>query len=626
MLNETERRSIEGLVLKYNRLSYEQAEMRCTNYLETKEELLSVTAQNSEKVQAINIENHIWYLNSIYNPTQAACDWAKQYDTPEINDYGIFIIFGMGDGRAISELLKVKPNCFLIVYEPSLAIFREAIKTETTADLLNNGRVFVVVEGICEEYFFHVLNQLITYSNYQLVVQAVLPNYDVIFADIYRRVLDIYRSIVELIVFTRNTNILRGIEMARNGYVLTADIIKQYSVGQLEGLAQKKGIEDIPAILVAAGPSLDKNIEDLKFAEGKAFLMVVDTALNTVLEHGITPDMTMSIDSRKPLELFRNEKTAVIPVALSSHSNKEVVERNRAQHFYEIDEEGYLNRIFSEVTGKEGKQLSTGGSVANNALSLLVETMGFRTIILVGQDLAYPGGREHTRLAYNSENDVVSLDRKEYIEVEDIYGNQVLTEHNMNLYRKWIENYIAGFSEIRVIDATEGGAKIVGTEVRTLRESLQELCKKKVKRNEFFGEIKPFFTEEEQEKLRAKIRQIPDELQELRLLIEEGNRLYEKLKGVDIGKEMKETMEVVNDIGELNKQIETMSISVEIRPYMEEESYAVEGQVFQYREDEPLAEQMRIFAELGLDLMKGYREGIQKFEKDFPLILEQFKK
>ena len=66
--------------------------------------------------------------------------------------------------------------------------------------------------------------------------------------------------------------------------------------------------------------------------------MVVDTALNTVLENGIVPDMTMSIDSRKPLVLFKNDKFKDIPIALSMNSNKDVVKLNASKHFYEIDE------------------------------------------------------------------------------------------------------------------------------------------------------------------------------------------------------------------------------------------------------------------------------------------------
>ena len=63
-----------------------------------------------------------------------------------------------------------------------------------------------------------------------------------------------------------------------------------YQIRQaLEGL----NVEEIPAILVSAGPSLDKNISELKKAQGKAFIVVVDAALRTVLRAGVRPDLTI---------------------------------------------------------------------------------------------------------------------------------------------------------------------------------------------------------------------------------------------------------------------------------------------------------------------------------------------
>ena len=72
--------------------------------------------------------------------------------------------------------------------------------------------------------------------------------------------------------------------------------------------------------------------------------------------------------------------------------------------------EGYLKKLL-EANEKESVRLPTGGSVATSALALLHE-MGFKTIILVGQDLAYPGGVEHTSTAYGKGNDNVDTKRR----------------------------------------------------------------------------------------------------------------------------------------------------------------------------------------------------------------------
>lgn len=48
---------------------------------------------------------------------------------------------------------------------------------------------------------------------------------------------------------------------------------------------------DTTGIVVAAGPSLNKNIYELKKAKGKAFIVAVDTAIKPLLKAGIVPDM-----------------------------------------------------------------------------------------------------------------------------------------------------------------------------------------------------------------------------------------------------------------------------------------------------------------------------------------------
>lgn len=453
-------RTIMGMVRCFNALTLHDMEEK---YKDRQNEVNVIGADTEQgRIVAVEKNGRFYPLNSLYNPQNASKQWAKQFYRPEINENSVIIVFGIADGRSVLELSRKRKECTIIIYEPCQEIFWKAMECDEVAELAENDNICITVKGVNEEYFFHALQTVLNYSNYQLVVQSVLPNYLQLFKTEYKEMLEIYKSVIELIVFTRNTMILRGIEIQHNTYALTKDMIEQRSDVQLMDIIDKKKMNGLPAILVAAGPSLDKNVTQLKDIKNKAFIMVVDTALNTVLENGIVPDMTMSIDSRKPLVLFKNDKFKDIPIALSMNSNKDVVKLNASKHFYEIDEEGYLKKLL-EANEKESVQLPTGGSVATSALALLHE-MGFKTIILVGQDLAYPGGVEHTAAAYGKGNDNVDTKKKDYIEVEDNYGNTVLTEANMNIYRKWIENYIGAYSDLKVINATEGGAKIAGTE------------------------------------------------------------------------------------------------------------------------------------------------------------------
>lgn len=107
----------------------------------------------------------------------------------------------------------------------------------------------------------------------------------------------------------------------------------------------------------------------------------------------------------------------------------------------------------------------------------IIDINGIQNDYFMGLDLAYPGGIEHTKEAYH-ELTLIDKSKKEYIEIEDIWGNKVLTEENMNLYRKWFESYIKIMPQIRFIDATEGGALIHGTEIKNMDEVIGEFHNK----------------------------------------------------------------------------------------------------------------------------------------------------
>ena len=569
-------RTIMGMVRCFNALTLHDMEEK---YKDRQNEVNVIGADTEQgRIVAVEKNGRFYPLNSLYNPQNASKQWAKQFYRPEINENSVIIVFGIADGRSVLELSRKRKECTIIIYEPCQEIFWKAMECDEVAELAENDNICITVKGVNEEYFFHALQTVLNYSNYQLVVQSVLPNYLQLFKTEYKEMLEIYKSVIELIVFTRNTMILRGIEIQHNTYALTKDMIEQRSDVQLMDIIDKKKMNGLPAILVAAGPSLDKNVTQLKDIKNKAFIMVVDTALNTVLENGIVPDMTMSIDSRKPLVLFKNDKFKDIPIALSMNSNKDVVKLNASKHFYEIDEEGYLKKLL-EANEKESVQLPTGGSVATSALALLHE-MGFKTIILVGQDLAYPGGVEHTAAAYGKGNDNVDTKKKDYIEVEDNYGNTVLTEANMNIYRKWIENYIGAYSDLKVINATEGGAKIAGTEFISLHEAIERYCTDEYEVSGLL-DIPPYLDESERSGIVQAIKNIPEQIEVLEEYIGKAQKIYSKIDGLNgKGKTNSSQMNrAMTEIAQINEHIDDLYVSNMLQVYIAKTDYEIQAEV-----------------------------------------------
>ena len=614
-------RTIMGMVRCFNALTLHDMEEK---YKDRQNEVNVIGADTEQgRIVAVEKNGRFYPLNSLYNPQNASKQWAKQFYRPEINENSVIIVFGIADGRSVLELSRKRKECTIIIYEPCQEIFWKAMECDEVAELAENDNICITVKGVNEEYFFHALQTVLNYSNYQLVVQSVLPNYLQLFKTEYKEMLEIYKSVIELIVFTRNTMILRGIEIQHNTYALTKDMIEQRSDVQLMDIIDKKKMNGLPAILVAAGPSLDKNVTQLKDIKNKAFIMVVDTALNTVLENGIVPDMTMSIDSRKPLVLFKNDKFKDIPIALSMNSNKDVVKLNASKHFYEIDEEGYLKKLL-EANEKESVQLPTGGSVATSALALLHE-MGFKTIILVGQDLAYPGGVEHTAAAYGKGNDNVDTKKKDYIEVEDNYGNTVLTEANMNIYRKWIENYIGAYSDLKVINATEGGAKIAGTEFISLHEAIERYCTDEYEVSGLL-DIPPYLDESERSGIVQAIKNIPEQIEVLEEYIGKAQKIYSKIDGLNgKGKTNSSQMNrAMTEIAQINEHIDDLHVSNMLQVYIAKTDYEIQAEVLKYKENDSALKLVNDFVEQGMKILDAYMEAITELRKDVPLVMADF--
>lgn len=84
-------------------------------------------------------------------------------------------------------------------------------------------------------------------------------------------------------VFNKNTELLRGAQIADNLMQNLPALLEGASVEGMQTYFGEHLDTEVPAIIVSAGPSLDKNIRMLKRAKGHAFLIGVDSALKALL-------------------------------------------------------------------------------------------------------------------------------------------------------------------------------------------------------------------------------------------------------------------------------------------------------------------------------------------------------
>lgn len=153
----------------------------------------------------------------------------------------------------------------------------------------------------------------------------------------------------------------------------------------------------VPAVVVAAGPTLDENLRDLSATRERVLLIAVDTALRPLLAAGVHPDLVVAVDPSEAnashlVDLPECPNTYL--VAEGSLDPEAVRQFSRRTLFFRVADHHPWPWLRGH--GLDRHQLRAWGSVLTTAFDLAL-TMGCDPIIFAGADLAFTGGRPYAR-------------------------------------------------------------------------------------------------------------------------------------------------------------------------------------------------------------------------------------
>lgn len=545
---------------KYNKIIYKYPYLNQRIICNDDESVIDDESLDGKKIYAVEKNGHLYYLNSRYSCKKETEIIIKKMNANG-NPYAPIMMFGIGNGFLLKEIRKNFKENYIYIHEPSVSIFRKFLSNinEKEIDFLFGNHTVLTVGDDMEGAIVEVVHDFINEKNFYIMDMICNPQYQNIFLEKYMPFLRTIHTRTEEVLMQKNTYIALNEEHIETFWKNLTDIYSQYGVASLTNILRDAGSKNYPAFIVSAGPSLDKNIEDLKKINGRGIILAVDTAINPLLKKGIMPDIIASVDPHKPMELFADRRFEKLPMIVDINSNSNVLKIHKGKRFYAWSGERFIKDLLKDVYSKLGV-IESGGSVACHLFSLALMS-GFKTIILVGQDLAYPNRQGHSAASYDNEKGI-DINKSKYFEVEDIYGGKVYTERNMNAYRKWFEATIARYNELRYIDATEGGAKINGTEILKLQDVISECCKGVTAKNwhEVIDNCEPLATDEQKIKIICRIKQIPDQLEKIE---EQLDKLDENIKKAQRAMKNNEERElkyyfddIIRIIGELDKKLE----------------------------------------------------------------------
>jgi hypothetical protein len=211
--------------------------------------------------------------------------------------------------------------------------------------------------------------------------------------------------------------------------------------------------------VIGTGPSLEQHFDQLRAIrerDQRPVFISVDTAYRPLREHGIRPDLVVSIDRRISFRHLPPEDTGNIPLVYLPMSDPQVLKAWQGTRYVGYSASPVYAAIRQQISKAE---LYVGGSVIHPAVDLAVK-MGADRITLFGADFAFPMNKTH---AGWSDGDLGPGVNQAKHWVLDGHGVRVRTQLNFRSYLCELERYIAGHPQVRFFNSSRAGAMIVGT-------------------------------------------------------------------------------------------------------------------------------------------------------------------
>lgn len=391
------------------------------------------------------------------------------------------IVIGYPESRILELIIRdALPAVRVIIWEPNSALFLAGMAFDDISSFINDERITLIFGNDVNRLKEGILNNLFEHNVNHIAVSEIGEHPD------ERMIIDEFRQILTEIVKEQmfNGNLRKLFDcLPYSNYLYAIHLLNNNST--IDQLLENIPTRDIPVIIVSAGPSLTKNCVELKNAKGKALIVAVTHSMKTLAGAGVIPDMVAFVDPNK-LDFmdFDDGKSYYLlcDAYASSHDQKHY--NGKIIYFGFTTYEGLFTT--QRIRGGINPELGTG-SVATDAFSLMIGA-GFKTFILVGQDLSYDeNGHTHTdNFTEESYCDGTGL----FMETEGIHGGIIKTRFDWDRFRKYFEKRIESEPGIQVIDATEGGALIHGTRIMRLRDAISEYCIKYYSVSEWFNKLK----------------------------------------------------------------------------------------------------------------------------------------
>ncbi|MES1209560.1 MAG: 6-hydroxymethylpterin diphosphokinase MptE-like protein, partial [Pseudomonadota bacterium] len=255
------------------------------------------------------------------------------------------------------------------------------------------------------------------------------------------------------------------------------------------------------AVVVSAGPSLDRNIAQLRALQGRAVIIGINQTVRALRAAGVRPDVVVAVDPQNLAYQFEGVRGGEIGTLVLGASVDDALFDVPADRTVTFASSPMPEGWIYEAAGEKAA-LQSGGTVATAAIQVALH-LGCARIVLVGRDLALAGKRYYSTAVADGGQDLalcedgrtfnlgamtsklklapaeaapemarrLAATRIEPIEVPGFYGTPVVSYpgflFEMDILRAIVQRERG---RARFINATEGGAHLAGMDHCALAE------------------------------------------------------------------------------------------------------------------------------------------------------------
>lgn len=441
-----------------------------------------------QKYASLRLQNEgeVKLIHSGQDPVREAERWIG---TLELGSPYNLMVFGCGLFYHVYQLVKRMQSTLrvLAIVEKNIDIVHALFSTVNLADYLRNKNTFFIIDPSPAEIRSHMNQHMTAYTLDGLSI-VEHPASCALYPEFYcetRQVIQECEQGGEMLLRTKvqlggmiQENIIRNVP-----YILSLP-----SVSIFKGM-----FPNVPAFVIGAGPSLDRNMDCLADVGERGILIASDTILKPLRNRGIHPHIVVTTDptelnTRHFLDIGELDDTMLV---FSPSVNYRIPKQLKGNKTIIPLQASRLLSLFSQVK-QDANPLRTGVNVGQTCYNLAAY-MGCGPIVLAGLDFSFPieGGFTHAsgtalqRRIYATDTPgkmrVELLDEARSLEeFEPAYlpGNAV---EKVATNKFWL-NYLRSMEQeisktgVPVLNCAEGGARIEGTLIRPLGETIRELC------------------------------------------------------------------------------------------------------------------------------------------------------